>query len=242
MKGTRYGSIELVRTKRPGTLYSFSRMSGNEDDAAAAATPEEKKEEPKATENFGGAPKELSAKQKQVIQKLFKKHDADGSGQLNFDEYYIFMRACFNSDLDQDPEGDVTEGEEYEANKKQMQFLYNGMDIDGSNSLSEKEICQCFAALKENNFDWLMKILFRGADKDRSNKVSVEELKDVIQMCGSGLDEAAFKQKCQDEFGKEVKDLTFAQFYQVITGKKIDPATDPYDGQLKKKSKCCLLL
>jgi large subunit ribosomal protein LP2 len=209
--------------------------------AAGEAAAEEKKEEKvKETENFGGAPKELTANQKKVIEKLFKKHDADNSGQLNFDEFNIFMRACFNSDLDQDPEGDVQEGEEYDANKRQMEFLYKGMDIDGSNTLAQEEICQCFAALKENNFKWLMKILFRGADKDRSRKVSIAELKDVISMCGSSMNEEEFQNRCQVELGKEVKELTFAQFYKVITGDDIDPKTDPYDGKLK--SKCCLLL
>ena len=192
--------------------------------------------------NFGGKPQELSAKQKNVIHKLFKKHDADKSAELNMDEFYNFMKACFLTDLDQDPDGDVQEGEEYNADRRQMEFLYKGMDIDGSNSLSEDEICECFAALKENNFDWLMKILFRGADKDRSNKVSIAELKDVISMCGSSMNEEDFKNRCEVELGKEVKELTFAQFYKVITGKDIDPKTDPYDGKLKKKSGCCLLL
>ena len=200
----------------------------------------EQKENVKETENFGGSPKQLSAKQQRVIHKLFKKHDADSSGELNMDEFYTFMKACFLTDLDQDPDGDVQEGDEYDADRKQMEFLYKGMDIDGSNSLSEDEICECFAALKENNFKWLMKILFRGADKDRSRKVSIAELKDVVSMCGSNLSEEDFKNRCVVELGKETKELTFAQFYKVITGDEIDPKTDPYDGKLK--SKCCLLL
>ena len=217
-------------------------MSGNEDEAPAVA-PEDEKEDVKEEHNFGGKPKKLTEKQKQVITKLFKKHDADNSSQLNFEEFLIFMKSCFNSDLDQDPEGDVHEAEEeYQANVKQMRFLFCGMDIDGSNSVSEEEICQCFAALKENSFQWIMKIIFRGADKDRSKKVSIEEIKDVISICGTSMNEEEFKKRCATELGEDVKELNFAQFYKVITGETIPDNTDPYDGKLRKKSGCCLLL
>ena len=193
-------------------------------------------------ENFGGEIKALTEKEKKVITKLFEKHDTSKDQHLQFQEFCNFMGNCFNADLSQDPEGDVQAGDAYSPNEAQMQFLFKGMDIDGSNNVNQDEICQCFAALKENNTKWLAKIIFRGADKDRSKKISITELQDVASMCGTQITKEQFQEKCKSEFGEDVKELNFAQFYQILTGEKIADDTDPYDGKLKKTSKCCLLL
>lgn len=207
-------------------------MSDNQKDQENA-TPEE---------NFGGQPKPLSEKEKAVIHKLFSKYDQSRDKKLQFDEFVEFIKGCYLADLDQDPEADVNAAaEQYQPNLRQMRFIYEGMDVDGSNDVSEDEICDCFAAMKENNFKWMCKMLFRGADKDNSRKVSIAEIKDCVSMCGKQFSEEEFVQRCKIEIGKEAKELTFAQFYKVITGDTIPADTDPYDGKLKK-SKCCLLL
>ena len=198
---------------------------------------------PKEEENFGGTPKPLTDDEIEVIHRLFAKHDKSGDKQLQFEEFLAFIKACYNADLDQDPNGDVNEAEEeYDCNVKQFRYLYQGMDVDGSGSVSEYEICQCFAALKEKNTKWLAKIIFRGADKDRSRKISVDEVSDLVSVCVNGFTEEQFIAKCKEEFGEDTKELTFAQFYKLVVGETISDNVDPYDGKLKKSSKCCFLL
>lgn len=174
----------------------------------------------------------LTEEQKQEITNLVAKYDKSGNGKLEYDEFLSFMK----------------EGLGYPENSnflQQMRFLYDGMDVDGSHNLDKDEIIECLSNFKEGNFKWITKMIFRGADRDNSRKVSVDELKLASDNLGRSFSSDEFEQKCQVEFGKKKKELEYWEYYKLISGETLDKDSveaDPYDGKLEQKSKCCLLI
>ena len=166
------------------------------------------------------------------IKSLIEKYDKSGNGKLEFDEFLGFMK----------------EGLGFKENSnfiKQMRFLYDGMDIDGSHNLDQNEIIECFSKWKEGNFKWLTKMIFRGADINKSRKVSVDELKNACDNLGKSFNQEDFVKNCKMEFGEKKKELEYWEFYKIISGETLDKNSveaDPYDGKLRTESKCCYLI
>lgn len=181
------------------------------------------------------------------VRKLVLRYDKDGKGCLTFDEYLHFMKALINADFDNENfNADEVQETETGLNLKQVRFLYDGMDLDGSHSISADELIRYLEATEAKDFKYVTKLIFRGADKDHSKKVSIDELKDVVGNLGQGFDETAFQEKCKLELGGKKKELEYWEFYKIITGETIDKDSedaDPYEGKLpESSSKCCLLL
>lgn len=175
----------------------------------------------------------LTEEQKEEIEGLFNKYDKSGNGKLEYDEFINFMK----------------DGLGFQDNNnfhKQMRFLYDGMDVDGSKNLDKEEIIECFTKFKEEDFRWITKMIFRGADRDNSRKVSVDELKFACDSLGKPLDAKAFEEQCKLEFGAKKKELEYWEFYKLISGEELDKKSieaDPYDGKLQaESSKCCILI
>lgn len=176
--------------------------------------------------------KTVSSLSKSDITNLFKKYDKSGNGKLDFDEFLNFMK----------------DGLKFEEDKnftKQMRFLFDAMDIDGSHNLDQNEVIECITKWKEGNFKWISKMIFRGADINRSKKVSIEELKRACNNLGKSFNIDDFEKQCKLEFGSKKKELEYWEFYKIISGETIDKNSndaDPYDGKLQTESKCCLLI
>lgn len=180
--------------------------------------------------NEGG----LTGEEKNSIRKLFDKHDKSGNGKLEFDEFLQFMKEALNT------------GEVSPSFVKQMKFIYDGMDLDGSNNIDESEIMECFEKIKARDFKYQTRMIFRGADRNHNRKVTIDELKLAVENLGDkSFNEESFDVACKTEFGSKKKELEYWEFYKIITGETLDknsPDYDPYEGQLKQKSKCCLLI
>ena len=177
----------------------------------------------------------ITEAEKNQIKELFAKYDKSNNGKLEFDEFLKFMMEGLEI-------GDVNSPTVI----TQMRFLYDGMDIDASHNLDEDEVIRCLESFKTNDLKFLTKMIFRGADKDKSGKVSIEELKYAVDNLGEdGFNQDDFYNKCRLEFGKRKKELEYWEFYKIISGEtltKSSPDYDPYEGRFPEKSKCCLLL
>lgn len=166
------------------------------------------------------------------IPSLFAKYDSSKNGKLEFDEFLGFMK----------------EGLDIPINpgfSNQMRFIFDGMDIDGSHNVDQNEIIECLKKYRQGDFKWISKMVFRGADINKSRKVSIDELKLAGQCLGIIGDSTDFENRCNIEFGKKKSELEYWEFYKVITGENLDKHSidaDPYEGKLPTKSKCCLLL
>lgn len=165
------------------------------------------------------------------IQELINKYDHSQNGTLEFNEFLGFMK----------------EGLQYEESPNraiQMRFLFDGMDVNGSHSLDREEIINCLSKWRDGDFKYITKMIFRGADKNKSKKVEISELKLACDNLGKGFSPEDFATICELEFGKKKKELEYWEFYKVITGETIDKKSkeaDPYDGKLNN-SKCCIII
>lgn len=179
--------------------------------------------------------KVLSDDEIERIKNLIAKYDKSGNGKLEFDEFLKFMKEALN----------INESSSQNF-YKQMRFMFDGMDVDGSHNLDQNEIVQCFKKIKEKDFKYITKMIFRGADIDNNKKVTVDELKYASENLGGvQFSQDDFDKKCKTEFGSKKKELEYWEFYKIITGETIDknsPNYDPYDGKLPTKSKCCILI
>ncbi|KAK8880488.1 hypothetical protein M9Y10_003164 [Tritrichomonas musculus] len=167
------------------------------------------------------------------VRSLIAKYDKSGNGKLEYDEFLGFM----------------SEGLGVDSSKptflKQMRFIFDGMDTDASHNLDQNEILTCLEKLKSKDFKYITRMIFRGADVDKSRKVTIAELSQACETLGNDFSEENFKQKCEVEFGKKKKELEYWEFYKLISGEtlsKDSPDYDPYEGKYKQESKCCLLL
>lgn len=77
------------------------------------------------------------------IKDLIAKYDRSGNGSLEFNEFLGFMH-----------EGLGFESNSDQSFALQLRFLYDGMDMDGSHCLDEKEIIDCFSKWKQGDFKW----------------------------------------------------------------------------------------
>lgn len=193
-------------------------------------------EEQPAAEEPAQEDEGLTQEAKDDVRSLIAKYDKSGNGKLEYDEFLGFMK-----------EG-LGVGDSASPNfLKQMRFIFDGMDTDGSHNLDQNEIITCLGKLKDKDFKYITRMIFRGADVDKSRKVSIDELKQACESIGGKtFSEDEFKQKCEVEFGKKKKELEYWEFYKLISGEtlsKDSPDYDPYEGKYpQKSSKCCLLL
>nr|AGM32359.1 EF-hand family protein [Coptotermes formosanus] len=160
-----------------------------------------------------------------VYSRKFDEKDKDNSKTIDRDEFLFLYR---------DIEGDDTK------TQTEADIIFNGIDIDNSNTLSKDEFLDLVKSIKGGDKQYLHKMVFRSFDKDRSKTLEAEEIVAYSEFCKKAKtkEEAEELVKKYNPDGKG-KGLTFPQLYEELTGVKIDPKTDPYDGKL---GKCCLIL
>ena len=175
-------------------------------------------------------------------------HIGDSDG-LTLEQFCHFLKIYKQLDL---TKGAEISGEDIDAvqedadgfDEKRAQLLFYGMDVDNSTHIQASEIYEYIAATRNSDFKWMTKMIFRGADKDRSRKVSFDELQEAYNHMGvEPMTKEEFENKCKIELGSKKSEIEYWQFYKLLTGETLDETTDPYDGKLpEQKSKCCLLL
>lgn len=191
-------------------------------------------------------PQHLSDREKSNIKQLAEMYDQAKKGGLEFDEFLGLMKAVIGlNNLNDVEEEDIPESGR--VNVLFLKFLYDGMDLKETNNVSIDEICQCVVAIKEKDYRYITKMVFRGCDFERKKKISAEDIQNAIQNADKDGGQNAFStkefdDKCKAVFGEKKKFLEYFEFYKLVTGENIDSNTDPYDGELEKQSKCCLLL
>jgi Ca2+-binding EF-hand superfamily protein len=121
------------------------------------------------------------------------------------------------------------------------QLYFNGIDIDNSKEVSRDEIKAFIVAALTADKVYILKLVFRAFDKDRSRALDAKEIKAVGKYVGNELTDEQIEAALVKHTGKKKGSLNYAQVVKLLTGNDIDAETDPYDGKIKK-SGCCLLL
>lgn len=113
-------------------------------------------------------PQILTDQEKSNIKQLAEMYDQAKKGGLEFDEFLGFMKAATGLQDLNDIEEDVPESGR--VNVLYLKFLYDGMDLKETNNVPINEICDCFFAIKEKNYRYITKMVFRGCDFERKKK------------------------------------------------------------------------
>ena len=186
------------------------------------------------------SPQKLTDEEKGIIRKLAISYDKEKKGSLDLDEFLGFMKAAVGMEKIEDFNGEVPESGRVPV--LQMQYLYDGIDLERTNLMKIDDACTCFINYKEKNFEWLQKMIFRGCDTGMQNNVSIDDIMNAIQNLGENpLSPEEFQVKCIREYGHLKKHINFAEFTFILNGSEIN--MDPYDQSLiRKPSHCCILV
>lgn len=151
---------------------------------------------------------------------LWEKLDTDKSGQLDYDEFKVFL-AKFNRK---------------EMEEKQYQFFFRGSDVDGIKAIQKKDLFKLIQALINNNQLYINKLFFRAVDEDRSGKLEASEFVEMAELNGiKGMTVEKAEKKIKKLSGGNDY-LTFAQMHKALTGEELPPDTDAYCGRRKREA------
>ncbi|KAK8837814.1 Rhomboid- protein 3 [Tritrichomonas musculus] len=186
----------------------------------------------------------LTDAEREGVRKLVLHYDKSGNGTLEYDEFMHFLKALPNVNLEDFTPDDIKETDLEDLTADQVRIYFDGMDMDGTHSVNANEICDFINSRRAKDFKWQTKMIFRAADKDKSRKVSFDELAACLKaLQGMEMTKEDFQNRCKVELGKSKKELEYWEFYKIISGQELDHTTDPYDGKIEeKKSSCCLLI
>lgn len=177
------------------------------------------------------------------IEKLAKYYSPSGEKYLDFDQFVGFMKAAIGLQFYDNISEDMPEVGT--VNILFLQYLFRGIDLNQPEKLPISDICTCYIAIKEKNYEWLAKIVFRGCDIERKRKIDSSEVHNAIQDPNNNGKNAynhlQFLKRCREIIGHMAQDLTYPEFYQLVTNEIMNKEVDPYDGEIKK-SNCCLIL
>lgn len=122
--------------------------------------------------------------------------------------------------------------------EKTCKLYFNGIDVNRNGDVSKEEFTEFVNNVKDPSYT--IKMAFRAFDEDKSGNLNSKEVLEIAKYAGADLTEEQVQEKIQSITGDKKGKLTYAQVVKMITGKDIDPKTDPYDGKLK--SSCCNLI
>lgn len=182
----------------------------------------------------------LSDEQKKAFRAIFDKYDATKTGCLTFPQFAEFMHFVISKE---DQIVAARDGWYEDVNDKMLKFFFDGIATESRNSVTIDEVVNALEKLRENNEDYIVRLVFKSMDPDRTDHVSSTKLIESSEIFGF---------KFNVGYGEGgITGISFSDFYQMVTGKSPDEVPpvssrkDPETGDLadqSKKSTCCNLL
>jgi hypothetical protein len=147
--------------------------------------------------------------------KLFDDADTDGKDQIDKNKFTELYRQI---------EADNNKTEE------EAQIVFDGIDIDNNQFCSREEFDAMVKAILGGDEVYLLKMIFRSFDKDRSRSLDKKEISRYSKFIGQEKSETEIEQFVQEK-GKDGK-VNFYQLVKYLKGKDIPKDTDPYNGKI----------
>lgn len=150
---------------------------------------------------------------------------------LRFEDFLLYMKKGLNIH-------EITFGI-----GKQMRYLFDGIDIEGLSYVNSRDADYLLLCFIQNDWVNITKLFFCGADQNRDRKINISSIGDAVNnLCSQKMNKEQFELKCRSKYGENKKELKFFEFYKILTDKDIDKNYDPYEGRVREKSACCLLI
>ena len=172
----------------------------------------------------------MQQKIKNIIEAGITSYDKDNDGKISLSEFISIVTPVFDK-----------------ANEDFARFWFRGLDLDLQGKLSFDILTNHFQMMHDNWNDIennkppvdLLKIYYRGMDRDRNAQVSLEEMRNFLASSDETMNThlAAVKLRKMDKDNSGT--ISFYE-YCLSFGHEIPKRTDPYEG--KGPSTCCLLI
>lgn len=184
----------------------------------------------------------LTASELHGIRRLYDRFDKNQNNVIEFSEFQDFIKTALKFDLASYKIEDELPDElpKMEINDEDVLWLFNGIDIDNNKCADFSEVIKCFAAIKDHDMQYLTMMSFRALDTDRDREVKVKDIKDNAGIYNERLTREQFIKKMEENLEPGIKILTYALYFQALTGIKIDPEFDPYEGLVHQSLKSAM--
>ena len=160
--------------------------------------------------------KRVTKKAIKTVRIMLHEMDKNGDNKLDLEEFAEFSQKAIG------------------LNEEQAKIMFDGIDSDNSKDLDINELVVFFYCTTTFDLDYLAKMIFRGADKERTGFAKLSDLEKAISGFKEGaLTASQIEEQCLEIYGEKKDELEFYQFYRIFVGKEIDKDTDPYEGRLK---------
>jgi Ca2+-binding EF-hand superfamily protein len=164
-------------------------------------------------------------KRVEVYMMEFEQIDTEKTGRLTIERFSKLFDSVMGGDT---PDGSAA-------------MYFKGIDIDNNRYVERDEFREFVVASLKKDLDYVIKMAFRAFDRDANGLLDADEIRSIARYIGMNLTDEQLAESMKKVTKKEGASLTFANVVKLITGRDIDPNTDPYDGKKATKSGCCLL-
>lgn len=182
----------------------------------------------------------LNEKQKHEIEKIFLSFNADNTGALSFDEFYEFLEYAWEN------ESPINTTWLFNLNRSIAKFIFDGISNQSTTSVLFSETISLIEAILNNNEEYIIHFIYKAMDLERSNNIPITAIPQAALLFGFDDCERKIFQKISKQFGDNKKNLTYQEFYQLLTEKSSLPSSRANPEESNEKavanSKCCLLI
>lgn len=186
----------------------------------------------------------LNEDQKFEIEEIFLNFNTDDTGALSFDEFYKFLEYAWSN------ESIIQTTWTFNLNRSIAKFIFDGISDKNSTSVLFSETITLIEAILDKNEDFLIHFVYKAMDSKRSNNIPIDVIPKSAQLFGFDNCEKKIYTKISKQFGENKKNLTYQEFYQLLTQPSKEEITlpqekaNPEENNEKSvsKSACCLLI
>ncbi|OHT16997.1 hypothetical protein TRFO_41374 [Tritrichomonas foetus] len=186
----------------------------------------------------------LSQQQKAEIEQIFLEFNEDKTGALSYEEFYYFLRTAWAS------ESSICSKFAINLDSNLAHFIFFGAASECTTSVLFSEVFPIIEAIYDENTDFIIRFTFKAMDPERSNSIPIERIPQAASVFGFSHCQEAIYSKIHSAFGNDKQNLTFQEFYQLVTNVPSDRAPllsarkQPETSQIPQvqKSACCLLI